>query len=232
MQILTPRQLPLPLRLNDEATFANFLAAADNHQLLKHLSAAEEPVNRFIWLWGSVGAGQTHLLQALCHQNEDRNLQSVYIPLSAHQELHPQILENLDSVDLVCLDDLDQVAGLDTWETALFNLYNQLADSGTRLIVAARQVPSQTAWLLPDLSSRFQSGLVFQLHPLKDDDKLLALQLRAQGRGFDLPAEVASYLLLRTQRDMGSLFAVLQQLDDLSLEKKRRITIPLLKELL
>jgi DnaA family protein len=61
---------------------------------------------------------------------------------------------------------------------------------------------------------------------------LIALQLRARGRGFELPTEVASYLLLRNQRDMTSLFTVLQQLDELSLEKKRRITIPLLKELL
>lgn len=232
MNTEVPRQLPLPLRLDDEATFANFLAATENHQLLEHLAAANEPLNRFIWLWGCKGAGLTHLLQALCHQNEDRGLHSVYIPLSAHHEFIPQILENLDSVDLVCLDDLDQVAGLNNWETTLFNLYNQLAESGTRLIIAARQAPAQTPWLLPDLASRFHAGLVFQLHNLTDEDKLRALQLRAHGRGFELPTEVASYLLLRNQRDMGSLFAVLQQLDELSLEKKRRITIPLLKELL
>jgi DnaA family protein len=232
MNIVVPRQLPLPLRLDDEATFANFLAAAENHQLLEHLAAVNEPLNRFIWLWGSKGAGLTHLLQALCHQNEDRGLHSVYIPLAAHEEFLPQILDNLDSVDLVCLDDLDQVAGLNLWETTLFNLYNQLAESGTRLIVAARHSPVHTAWLLPDLASRLQAGLAFQLHSLTDDDKLLALQLRARGLGFELPTEVAAFLLLRTQRDMGSLFAVLQQLDELSLEKKRRITIPLLKELL
>jgi len=232
MSIVAPRQLPLPLRLDDEATFANFLTAAKNHQLLEHLAAAHEPLNRFIWLWGSKGAGLTHLLQALCHQNEDQGLRSVYIPLSAHQEILPYILENLDSMDLVCLDDLDQVAGLGNWETTLFNLYNQLAESGTRLIAAARQAPAQTQWQLPDLASRLQAGLVFQLHTLSDDDKLIALQLRARGRGFELPTEVASYLLLRNQRDMTSLFTVLQQLDELSLEKKRRITIPLLKELL
>ena len=232
MNIVAPRQLPLPLRLDDEATFANFLAAAQNHQLLEHLAVADGPLNRFIWLWGSKGAGLTHLLQALCHQNEDRGLRSVYIPLAAHQEFLPRILENLDSVDLVCLDDLDQVAGLADWETALFNLYNQLAESGTRLIASARQAPARTQWLLPDLTSRLQAGLVFQLHTLSDDDKLLALQLRARGRGFELPSEVASYLLLRNQRDMTSLFTVLQKLDELALEKKRRITIPLLKEII
>ncbi len=226
-----PRQLPLPLRLDDEATFANFLAIESNSQLLQHLAHPLQQ-SQYVWLWGVKGAGCTHLLQAVCHQNESQELPSLYIPLQCYTELAPQIFENLDSMALVCLDEVESIAGMPEWETALFNLYNQLAEAGKRLVVAAKLPPVQVAWQLPDLASRLQSGLVFQLHGLDDEAKSTALQLRANARGFELPAEVAEFLLQRSERDMSSLFNMLQKLDDISLEKKRRITIPLLKELL
>ncbi len=230
MKAPAPRQLPLPLRLDDDATFANYLTSPANRQLLDHLSGDIHALSRFIWLHAEAGSGRTHLLQALCHQCEDRDLRCVYIPLASHEELQPQILHGLDTMDLVCLDDVDAVAGLPQWESALFNLFNELAETGSRLLVAASRPAARLPWQLADLASRLESGLSFQIIPLSDEDKLQALQLRAQARGFELPPEVASYLLMRNARDMNSLFAVLQGLDEASLEKKRRITIPLLRE--
>jgi DnaA-homolog protein len=228
-----PRQIPLALRLDDEATFSNFIAGEANAALLSHLSQdCFDDLERFLWIAGGKGSGRTHLLQALCHRAADIPLTCAYIPLESYAELHPGILEGLDAMDLVCLDDADTVAGMPAWENALFNLYNQLTESGCRLVIAAAQTPVATHWQLPDLASRMQAGLVYPLRALDDEGKLLALRARARSRGFELPQEVASYLLMHVDRDLSNLVGVLQKLDELSLEKKRRITVPLLKELL
>jgi DnaA family protein len=85
---------------------------------------------------------------------------------------------------------------------------------------------------LPDLASRLASGAAFRLRELDDAGKIAALQQRALRRGFEMPDAVAGYLLGRYARDTHSLFALLERLDHASLEAKRRLTIPFVRELL
>ncbi|MDT8428247.1 MAG: DnaA regulatory inactivator Hda [Pseudomonadales bacterium] len=227
-------QLTLPVGLDDEATFANFLVIDANRQLFAELSTWNKPASRFefLWLWGKKGSGCSHLLQALCHQLDDKGLRAVYVPLQEHAQIAVDMLSGLESLDIVCLDGMEAVAGLPDWEHALFRLYNLMLARKVRLVVSAGCAPAQLNVTLPDLASRMQTALVFQLHALDDEGKKAALQLRARSLGFDLPDEVVRYLLDHYSREASRLFAVLGQLDKLSLQRKRRITLPLLKELL
>lgn len=219
--------------LDDHATFENFLVSAPNRQLVDYLiSNVEARRQQYSCIWGGEGAGCTHLLQALCHQADAQSASSFYLPLQNFHEYSPDVFEGLEAFSLVCLDDLQSVAGNTDWELALFSLFNRLRDSGSQLVVAANASPRQMPIHLPDLQSRLQSGIVFQLHALDDGDKLLALQLRARQRGFELSAEVAAYVLQRNDRRMSCLFDLLDRLDQHSLETKRRITIPLVRELM
>jgi len=92
----------------------------------------------------------------------------------------------------------------------------------------AQQLPI----LLPDLLSRLQSGLLYQLVELDDEDKLLALQLRAKKRGLDLPDSVGEFILLRAERNLSTLMRILDELDHRSLQQQRKLTVPLVKETL
>ncbi len=233
MTLQAPRQLSLGIRLDDSATFDNFFVSAPNRQVVEHLRRSpDEPHQQYTCLWGPEGAGSTHLLQALCHQADDRQQSAFYIPLASFNEYSPAIFEGLESLALVCLDDVQAIAGSAEWELALFNLFNRLRESGTCLCIAANENPRQLPLHLPDLLSRLLSGVIFSLQPLEDADKIRALQLRARQRGFEINEEVASYVLLRNDRGMNSLFALLDRLDQHSLETKRRITIPLVRELM
>ncbi len=233
MTLQAPRQLSLGIRLDDSATFDNFFVSAPNRQVVEHLRRSpDEPHQQYTCLWGPEGAGSTHLLQALCHQADDRQQSAFYIPLASFNEYSPAIFEGLESLALVCLDDVQAIAGSAEWELALFNLFNRLRESGTCLCIAANENPRQLPVHLPDLLSRLLSGVIFSLQPLEDADKIRALQLRARQRGFEINEEVASYVLLRNDRGMNSLFALLDRLDQHSLETKRRITIPLVRELM
>lgn len=221
-------QLSLALALRDSATFDNFYAA--NNQQVIH--ALQDPSESFVYLWGGEGTGKSHLLQASCHHIAQQGGTPAYLPLSQWQELSPAYLEGLETMDLVCIDDIEQIAGQGDWEEALFHLYNRVRDSQCRLLVAAKSSPTQLPLQLPDLRSRLAWGLVLQLNELDDEDKLACLQLRAHNRGFELPTEVGHYLLKRSPRNMEALLQLLERLDQASLSAQRKLTIPFVRELI
>lgn len=216
-------QLPLQFTLDDAATFDNYLAAG-NADIINMLQAANEPC---VYLWSAEATGKTHLLQALCHTLPPGD--AIYLPLCELAQQPAALLEGLEQFVLVCLDDVQCIAGHAEWETALFHLFNRLRERGGRLCMTGTAPPGQLGMKLADLQSRFGWGPVYQLQPLRDDDKVKAMQLRASGRGFELPADVAQYLLKRYPRDMHNLFSLLDKLDLASLQAQRRLTIPFVK---
>lgn len=113
----------------------------------------------------------------------------------------------------------------------LFNTYNQLKESGGTLITAGLHAPTQMA-LRDDLATRLAWGLVYQLHPLNDAEKALALQNHAAERGIRLPTEVVDYCLRYLRRDLSTLMATLDALDEWSLTTKKPVTVPMLRQLL
>ncbi|SCZ62846.1 DnaA regulatory inactivator Hda [Thiohalomonas denitrificans] len=219
-------QLPLGVGLRDGATFDNFFAGP-NTEVVLQLERGNEP---FLFLWGGAGSGRSHLLQAACHRVSGESGGAVYLPLSKSTELAPEMLEGLETMALVTVDDLQQVAGHTGWEVGLFHLYNRARESGCRIVVAADAPPGPLGISLPDLRSRLSWGPVYQLLPLVDADKRVALQLRAHHRGMELSDEVANYILRRSPRDLHSLFSVLEHLDRASLAAQRRLTVPFVRE--
>lgn len=116
-------------------------------------------------------------------------------------------------------------------QIALFNTYNQLKETGKILICAGSNAPKQMG-LRDDLATRLAWGLVYQLHPLSDDEKAAALKQHAAERGMLLPDEVTDYCLRYLRRDLPTLMAVLDALDEWSLVSKKPVTVPMLKKLL
>ncbi|NOU25679.1 MAG: DnaA regulatory inactivator Hda [Methylotenera sp.] len=113
----------------------------------------------------------------------------------------------------------------------LFNTYNQLKETGGTLITAGRYAPTQMG-LRDDLATRLAWGLVYQLQPLNDAEKALALQNHAAERGIRLPTEVVDYCLRYLKRDLSTLMATLDALDEWSLTTKKPVTVPMLRQLL
>lgn len=232
---MKPVQLPLGVRLRDDATFANYYPGANAAALgyVERLCDADAGwTENLIYLWGNAGVGRSHLLQAACLRFEQLGEPALYLPLGEVAALGPELLDNLEQYELVCLDDLDAIAGQADWEEALFHLFNRLRDAGRRLLLAAGAPPRELGIELPDLQSRLSLSLVFQLQELADEDKLRALQLRASRRGLHLTDEVGRFILTRGARSMNALFDLLEQLDQASLQAQRKLTIPFLKETL
>ena len=228
------RQLPLNLRLKDSSSFENFLPAS-NREAVARLRAATAALARgralepVLFLCGAPGTGRTHLLQAACREVQSAGGSVLYIPFSEIAALAPAILEDLDQVSLVCLDDIERIAGNAGWEVAVFALCERLRAAGGMLLVAGARPPRELGLQLPDLATRLGWGPVYALVPLGDDERLEAVRLRARNRGLEMPEEVARYILARYPRDLDSLFALLDRLDRASLAEQRRLTIPFLR---
>ena len=222
-------QLVLPLRLADHAVFPSFLATGNEALVATLTELAGQREGNGCWLYGSPATGKTHLLQAVCDRAGDR---SVYLPVAELAAAGPAVLDGLATRGLVCVDDIECVAGDSRWEMALFDLCNQLADSDGQLVVAAAMAPRECPIELADLKSRLSRLPVFQVLALDDDSRVDALRLRAGHRGLELPADTARYLIRRSKRDMASLYELLDKLDLEALRAQRRLTIPFVRDVL
>jgi DnaA-homolog protein len=132
-------------------------------------------------------------------------------------------------LDTAAIDDVDRLG--EAGQGALFSLYNRLRESGG-VVVAAGPVPPAQLRLRADVVTRLAWGLTFEVHALSDAEKAHALADHAAHRGFGLPPDVFQYLLTHAARDMRTLVALVESLDRYSLETKRAVTVPLLRELL
>lgn len=224
-------QLPLGIRLRDSSVFASYFAGRNQPAVDAVLSLREGEVPRCVWLHGAEGVGKTHLLQAVCARAGQQGLTAAYVPL-AEPGITPDLLSGCGQLAHVCVDDLQLAAGHAEWERALFSLYQELDEHRGRLWVASTLPPAALAIRLRDLASRLSGGLVLTLQPLSDEEQIQALKLRAKLRGFQLPDETAQLLLRRLPRDMASLCAFLDRLDEASFVARRRLTPQFVREVL
>jgi len=226
------RQFVLPVGLPGGASLDNFCPGPNREAYAQIERALRGCGERFLYLWGGSGSGKSHLLLGAGRRLSECGATAVYLPLRESSRLEPEMLCALERMDLVCIDDIDAVAGAAAWQRGLFHLFNRAAERGTLMLIAARPAPPALPLELTDLASRMTAGLVLRLIPLDDDGRRIALQRRARQRGFTIPDEVATYLLRRRARDMHSLFALLDRLDGATLRARRRVTVPFVKRVL
>jgi len=200
------KQLLLDIQPLAPPTLENFIIGK-NAEALHSISNAlnQQADTRFIYLWGIQGSGKSHQLEACKQIAVTRNL-----PVSVIDHVHT-------------LDENAQIT--------LFDHCNQLRAGNGILMTAGNAAPTQMG-LRDDLATRLAWGLVYQLHPLTDEEKAQALKTHAKARGMKLPDEVVDYCLRYLRRDLPTLMAVLDALDEWSLTEKKPVTVPMLKKLL
>ena len=166
-------------------------------------------------LYGETGCGRSHLLQA-----------SGFAYVDA--EMNPA-LKNIAAAEQLAVDHVEALSA--DGQIALFNHFNRLKMSGGRLLTAAAQPPAHLE-LREDLRTRLGSSLIYRLQPLSDSEKTEAIAAQAKERALKLSPEAINYLLRHAPRDMRTLSMLVVALDQYTLEQKRPVTLPLLRELL
>jgi DnaA family protein len=218
-----PEQFVLDLARPEPPSFDNFVAGANGEPIaaVRALCTSALPENGIL-LWGARGAGKSHLLRAAAA------LAAAVRPvIDCATPRDAPSMANVPPMALVVIDALDSAGPVE--QGRLFTLLNGLPASGGQWIAAAASPPASLA-LRDDLRTRVALGLVFEVVPLADADKAVALAAYARDRGFRLSDDVIAYLLAHGRRDMPTLVATLAALDRHSLATQRAVTVPMLRD--
>jgi DnaA family protein len=185
-----------------------------------------------LFIYGSKESGKTYLLQAICNYYSSDNKSSLYIPLKKAMDYGVEIFDSLENIQLICLDGIENVISKIEWEKAIFNLINKTLISKSRLIITSSEDLKSLNFVLPDLESRLRKIESYELTPIQDKDILDALIYISKLKSINLGDKEARYLVTYAQRNISNLVKILESLDQLSMEMKRKITIPLIKEVI
>jgi DnaA family protein len=225
------RQLPL-FALRSTSVFASYVIGPNQLAVDTLRADAGSLPSPVVWLYGTHGVGKSHLLQAICANAGARAEPAAYFPLREMQSASADLLSGCEELRWVCIDDIEHVIGDLSWERAIFRLYTEFEDRGGKLALSSSITPVASRFALPDLASRLNAAVILRLNELSDDERSTALKLRAARRGAELPDDTVAFLLRRLPRDMHSLCAFIDALDEASLVAQRRLTIPFVREML
>ncbi len=216
------RQIPLAIGPQPLATFESFLPGP-NGAALDHLLALQSGATP-LYLWGPSGSGKSHLLQALAGR-----CQAAGQTVGWFDAATPGPWRWQSDWSLVVLDESDRLDA-DRQQLA-FGLFVQAHDAGVQWAAAGRLPPVDLP-LREDLATRLAWGHVFALHNLGEAESRAVLRRDADRRGIFLSDEVMDYLLTRFPRDLSHQGRLLARLDGYGLARARRITLPLVREML
>ena len=225
-----PRQLTFPWNKVNKSSLEGFYTSQENFHLVSLLKDSDFLGDLFIY--GTKESGKTFLLQAMCNFYSSMTKSSLYVPLKKVMNYGVEIFESLENIDLICVDGIEQVISKIEWEKAIFNLINKALISENRLILTSSKDLKSLNFLLPDIESRIRKIQSYELYPINDKDILDALKYISKLTSINLGDKEARYLVTYSQRNISNLVHILESLDQLSMEMKRKITIPLIKEVI
>ncbi|MFA7664548.1 MAG: DnaA regulatory inactivator Hda [Burkholderiaceae bacterium] len=231
------RQIPLALSAPEPASFDNYVAGSNGEAvaalqaLIDAAPAPDAGQPCLLYLWGEPGTGKSHLLAALAGAVGPRALALGADSAPAAFEaalaaLAPGAATQVAPVAIV--DDCERLD--DVHQQQVFHLFNRIAARPDAAFVAAGAQPPRALALREELRTRLGAGNIIRLSLLSDAQKAEALRRAARGRGIALPEELLQWLLTHRSRDIRWLLRLLDALDRYALERKRAITLPLLRE--
>ena len=201
--------------------FDKFLGT-ENAELVYVLQHKHDP---FIYVWGEEGAGKSHLLRAWVAQALDAGKKAVYIDAAA-----TPLTEAAFEAEYLAIDQIEKLGNEE--QAFLFAVFNRFRNSGKGFLLLSSEHTPQQLVIREDLRTRMAYCLVYEVKPLTDQEKIDALVSMAAARQVTIDPEIFEYLLNHWQRDMDSLMQMLDTLDNYAVTMGKRITLPLLRQLL
>ncbi|MBT3965816.1 MAG: DnaA regulatory inactivator Hda [Candidatus Thioglobus sp.] len=220
-------QLGLPFSLDSKMLLDNFVGKK-NQQILDFISQlSTQKAPSVVYVYGGKSSGRTHLLQGCAFAALKEKLEVTYIDFN--QDLPDGVMDNLESLDWVCLDNVNCLN--ENQQQELFDLYNRSVQTQVKLIMSGDALPTELN-LLKDLKTRLSLATIFHLESLDDDSKKEVIQFKMKNRNIAIENKVYDYLFKYYSRNLTDLLKAIDCLDEASLQQKNNITIPLIKQVL
>ena len=223
-----PKQLTFPWIKRNIASFDDFYFDPKNFGLKKNLLEGNDD----LFLYGIKKSGKSFLLQSVCNFYASQNKSSLFIPIAEVKKYGISFMDSLDNLDVICIDDIDLINSDKEWEIAIFNLINDCLISKCRLIFSSALNPSSIKFDLKDLISRIKKMDHVELFPVSKDKLNDAINFICNLRSINLGEKEINYLVTHSKRNISDLINIINKLDKTSMQLKRKITIPLIKEVI
>jgi chromosomal replication initiator protein len=233
-------------RLIPRYTFENFIVGASNqfaHAASK--AVAGQPGDHYnpLFIYGGVGLGKTHLVNAVGHQVADRDgrAQIAYLSSGAftadlisglRRDRMAEFKERFRHVDLLILDDVQLLAGRERTQEEFFHTFNALYDRRRQIILTSDKVPKDIPGLEERLRNRFEWGLIADIQPPDVETRVAIIEKKAEVEGMDLPSDVALFLGSQLSSNVRELEGFLTRLGAYASITRRQITVEFAQEVL
>jgi chromosomal replication initiator protein len=227
-------------------TFDNFVVGASNQ--FAHAAAkavANQPGNHYnpLFIYGGVGLGKTHLVNAIGHQVLDQNEEARVVYLSSDSFMNELIAalrrDRMDDfrsrfrrVDVLIVDDVQFLAGRERTQEEFFHTFNTLYDGHHQIVLTSDKFPKEIPELEERLRNRFEWGLIADIQPPDIETRVAILEKKAEIEGVELPQEVAIFLATHIDSNVRELEGSLTRLGAFASLNKCPITVDFAREVL
>ncbi len=232
--------------LNPRYTFEGFVVGSSNR--FAHaatLAIAESPAKAYnpLFIYGGVGLGKTHLMQAACHylSEMNKNLKLFYTSSesftnelinSIRNRTTRQFREKYRSVDVLLIDDVHFIAGKESTQEEFFHTFNTLYDAHKQIVLSSDRPPKTIPGLEERLVSRFEWGLVTDVQPPDLETRIAILKKKAERNAIALPEDVLYFIAERIKTNIRELEGALIKVIAYSSLENTRVTLNLAKDVL
>ncbi|MCY4443005.1 MAG: chromosomal replication initiator protein DnaA [Deltaproteobacteria bacterium] len=239
-------QQPEPSTLIPRYTFGNFVVGASNQ--FAHaacLAVANRPADHYnpLFIYGGVGLGKTHLVNAVGHRLLQRNpgQKVIYTTFesfmnqligSLRRDRMNEFKNHYRSIDVLILDDIQFIAGKERTQEEFFHTFNSLYESHKQIIITSDRFPKEIPNLEDRLRNRFEWGLTADIQPPDIETRIAILSKKAEAEEIDLPQDVANFLATNIWSNVRELEGSLTRLGAFASLTKVEITTDLAKEVL
>lgn len=232
--------------LNPRYTFENFVVGPSNrHAHAYSLAVAESPAKAYnpLFIYGGVGLGKTHLIQAICNhiKSKSQNIKIAYLPSESFtNELIGAIQRHSTSAfrqkyrnaELLVIDDVHFFAGRESTQEEFFNTFNALYDAHKQIVLSSDRPPKEIANLQERLVSRFGWGLTIDIQPPDLETRAAILKKKIEREPVSVPDEVIFFIAQLIKTNIRELEGALVRTMAYSLMEEEPITLGLTKEVL
>ncbi len=219
-------QLPLEFIPEPYMGKEDFMVAACNYEAFKLVDSWPDWPFFAICIYGPEGCGKTHLATIFAHTVSTLTHWPYKIPCIKAKDINFETLEYFNLCQCLIVEDLNE--NIDN--EALFHLYNHYRNEGGYILFTSQQAPARLNFHLPDLRSRMNIVPSAAINE-PDDEMLSALFLKLfTDRQITVAPEVINYMLHNTQRSFAYACKLVAEIDNISLAKKRAVSIAIVKE--